>query len=62
MTRAKKKLLLTTGCIVDAFVGGLMMGEFVKHHEPILAAISVIVTFGFGICMIFLMDEYILDR
>lgn len=62
MTRAKKKLLLTIGCCVDAFAGGLLMGEFAKHHQPILAAITVIVTFGFGICMILLMDEYIQDR
>lgn len=57
MTRAKKRAIITISCCVVAIAGGLLFGELASHHEPLLAAIAVIVAFGVGICLIFIMED-----
>lgn len=44
--------------ILGAIIGGLLFGELVTHHKPLLAAITVICSFGIGCCIIVILDQF----
>ena len=57
MTATKKKAMWMVCFILAAIIGGLLFGEFLKHGETLLAAITIICAFGLACCFIVLLEE-----